>query len=300
MATETKIRWSKETLEFLIRMITETYQEKESGKGLSKNDFTDILLAKLNGIEENAEKNTIKKIKLGGTAATPDANRELNIPVMVGANTNTDGQIGLVPMATAAERAKYLRADGSWGVPDNTTYEEASTTKDGLMSSADKAKLDGIEAEAKKVVVDASLSSSSSNAIQNKAVNEALSAKAPLASPEFTGTPLVPTANAGTNTTQAASTAFVKTAVDNAIAGLKGIQQVFVADKASLPATGDSSKIYFVPNGSSGDDKYDEYVYLDGKGYERKGSANVDLSGYMKEADYPMVTEAEITAMFAT
>ncbi len=40
--------------------------------------------------------------------------------------------------------------------------------------------------------------------------------KAPLASPAFTGTPTVPTAAAGTNTTQAASTAFVTTAVDNA------------------------------------------------------------------------------------
>lgn len=36
---------------------------------------------------------------------------------------------------------------------------------------------------------------------------------APLASPAFTGTPTVPTAASGTNTTQAASTAFVRTAV---------------------------------------------------------------------------------------
>ncbi|WP_413703434.1 phage tail protein [Pseudomonas sp. Pseusp16] len=36
---------------------------------------------------------------------------------------------------------------------------------------------------------------------------------APLASPSFSGTPTVPTAAAGTNTTQAASTAFVRTAV---------------------------------------------------------------------------------------
>ena len=41
----------------------------------------------------------------------------------------------------------------------------------------------------------------------------ALDAKAPLASPAFTGTPTVPTATAGTNTTQAASTAFVQAAV---------------------------------------------------------------------------------------
>jgi hypothetical protein len=37
--------------------------------------------------------------------------------------------------------------------------------------------------------------------------------KAPLASPTFTGTPIVPTASPGTNTTQAASTAFVGAAV---------------------------------------------------------------------------------------
>ena len=41
----------------------------------------------------------------------------------------------------------------------------------------------------------------------------ALAAKAPLASPAFTGTPTVPTAPPGTNTTQAASTAFVQAAL---------------------------------------------------------------------------------------
>ncbi|AKA25479.1 phage tail protein [Pseudomonas chlororaphis] len=41
----------------------------------------------------------------------------------------------------------------------------------------------------------------------------ALAAKAPLASPAFTGSPTVPTAPAGNNTTQAANTAFVKAAI---------------------------------------------------------------------------------------
>jgi microcystin-dependent protein len=44
-------------------------------------------------------------------------------------------------------------------------------------------------------------------------VTAALAAKAPLASPAFTGTPTVPTAATGTNTTQAASTAFVQQAI---------------------------------------------------------------------------------------
>ena len=49
-----------------------------------------------------------------------------------------------------------------------------------------------------------------------------LSGYAPLASPALTGTPTAPTAAEGTNTTQIATTAFVKTAVDSATAGLAG------------------------------------------------------------------------------
>lgn len=48
-------------------------------------------------------------------------------------------------------------------------------------------------------------------------INNSLSSKAALASPTFTGTPKAPTASAGTNTTQIATTAFVKTALDNKI-----------------------------------------------------------------------------------
>lgn len=42
-----------------------------------------------------------------------------------------------------------------------------------------------------------------------------VSASAPLDSPQFTGAPLAPTANAGTNTTQIATTAFVNMTFDN-------------------------------------------------------------------------------------
>ena len=44
-----------------------------------------------------------------------------------------------------------------------------------------------------------------------------LAGKAPLASPNFTGIPLAPTASASTNTTQIATTAFVTTAVANLV-----------------------------------------------------------------------------------
>lgn len=56
---------------------------------------------------------------------------------------------------------------------------------------------------------------SDANKPVSTAQQTALNQKANIASPTFTGTPKAPTAVAGTNTTQLATTAFVKTAVDN-------------------------------------------------------------------------------------
>lgn len=83
-----------------------------------------------------------------------------------------------------------------------------------------KSKLDGIASGANKTTTDSALSSSSTNPIQNKAVHAALSLKAALASPTFTGTPKAPTASAGTNTTQVATTEFVTVAVSAAVSGI--------------------------------------------------------------------------------
>ena len=75
-------------------------------------------------------------------------------------------------------------------------------------------------------VVLTALSNSPSDAafLTEKAVATLLTAKAPLASPALTGTPTAPTATAGTNTTQIATTEFVKTAVDNAQSGIVKIE----------------------------------------------------------------------------
>lgn len=53
-----------------------------------------------------------------------------------------------------------------------------NTTTNGLMSVADKKKLDGIAAGANKITVDSALSSTSTNPVQNKIINSALDKKA--------------------------------------------------------------------------------------------------------------------------
>ena len=56
----------------------------------------------------------------------------------------------------------------------------------------------------------------------NTYADSAVASKAPLASPALTGTPTAPTATVGTNTTQIATTAFVKAEVDAVIAAAPG------------------------------------------------------------------------------
>lgn len=61
------------------------------------------------------------------------------------------------------------------GIPDSdTTYDLASDYSNGLMSSTQYSKLSGIESGANKTTVDATLSSSSANPVQNKIVYAAL------------------------------------------------------------------------------------------------------------------------------
>jgi len=65
--------------------------------------------------------------------------------------------------------------------------------------------------------MDTSPTASSTNAVTSGGIKSALDLKAPLASPALTGTPTAPTASAGTNTTQIATTAFVTDAASNCI-----------------------------------------------------------------------------------
>ena len=70
-------------------------------------------------------------------------------------------------------------SDGStFNVTDsNTVYGNATASAAGLMSAADKAKLDGVAAGSNHVTVDAELSTTSTNPVQNKVIKSALDSK---------------------------------------------------------------------------------------------------------------------------
>ena len=68
---------------------------------------------------------------------------------MSGATGSAAGKAGLVPAPAQGASNRYLRSDGTWQVPPdtNTTYPLASQSVNGLMSAADKRKLDGLSSD---------------------------------------------------------------------------------------------------------------------------------------------------------
>lgn len=91
----------------------------------------------------------------------------------------------------------------------------------------------------------------------------------------------------------------VATAIDEALAGITGIDFEIVQ---TLPATGEKGVIYLVPqSGGSGSNIYDEYIWITNSGvgsFEKIGSTDIDLSGYVQFTDIIYATNAEIDALF--
>lgn len=71
---------------------------------------------------------------------------------MTGASSSAAGSAGLVPTPAAGKQASFLRGDGTWAVPTNTTYSVVTSTANGLMSYDMFNKLNGIEAGANKYI----------------------------------------------------------------------------------------------------------------------------------------------------
>lgn len=148
------------------------FVQKETGKGLSANDFTLAEKEKLTGIAESANKYvhpsyTTKaagayKVTIDASghvsAAVPITKEDitnLGIPaqdttyeVFDPATSAVAGGIGLVPAPGAGTQTKYLRGDGTFQTPPNTTYAPATAAADGLMNKADFSKLAAFQAAA--------------------------------------------------------------------------------------------------------------------------------------------------------
>lgn len=175
----------KDGVIFLWGKIKGKFVAKESGKGLSTNDYTTTEKNKLAGIATNANNYnlpTASSTVLGGVKVGTNlsiSNGVLNAKDttygnMKGATASADGASGLVPAPTQSSGIQYLTNKGEWASIIFPIYPTATSSLDGLMSRNDKAKLNGIENGANKTIVDDTLSDTSTNPVQNKVVKGAI------------------------------------------------------------------------------------------------------------------------------
>lgn len=181
--------------------------DKVDGKGLSTNDYTTDEKNKLTGIASGAEvnQNAFSNVVVGSTTIAADSKTD-SLTIVAGDNITltpdaTNDKLTIAAKDTVYTHPTYTsKSSGLYkitvdetghvsattavsksditalGIPgQDTTYSTATQSDNGLMSSGDKTKLDGIETGANKTVVDSELSSSSTNPVQNKVVNTAIS-----------------------------------------------------------------------------------------------------------------------------
>lgn len=107
----------------------------------------------INLVENNTCRSGIKIIGSGATQVVSDEWGNITITsddtnttyvAMKGATASSNGATGLVPAPSSANATKFLRGDGTWATPTDTTYSAATQSAAGLMSASDKKKLDGI------------------------------------------------------------------------------------------------------------------------------------------------------------
>ena len=202
--------------------------DKETGKGLSTNDFTNTLKDKLDGIEEGANNYTL-----------PTANNATKGGVTLSDSTSsesgTDDGIAATPKAVKIAydlASKALPKAGGTIEGDLTVTGKINATIEGNTDTANKLSVartialtgdvsgsttfDGTQDVSITVTV---ADDSHSHTIANiDNLETILATKAGTTSPTFVGIPKAPTAQAGTNTTQIATTAFVQSAIDSKIA----------------------------------------------------------------------------------
>ena len=165
--------------------IKPSYNLDEITEGTTNKPFTSTEKTKLSGIASGAEvnQNAFSNVKVGSTTIAADGKTD-TLELAAGSN------VTLTPDAT---NDKVTIAVTTGAIPGATT-----TTP----------KMDGTAAVG-----------SETKWAKGDHVHPTDTSRAPLASPTFTGTPKAPTAAAGTNTTQVATTAFVATAIQNAQTG---------------------------------------------------------------------------------
>ena len=147
---------------------------------LGKKAGKDIATAEADGLMSKTDKAKLDKMSTDALPApvlNPTNVQALVVDKYTTAYKLTSFDQLELPGAAESTNAPQTRSV-KYALDRKASKDAATAEADGLMSKTDKTKLDGIEAEANKTIVDATLDASSTNPVQNKAVKAALDSKA--------------------------------------------------------------------------------------------------------------------------
>lgn len=184
--------------------------DKVDGKGLSTNDYTTTEKSKLASIAEGAQvnQNAFSNVKVGSITVAAD-NATDTLTLIAGSNVTITPDATNDKITISSKDTIYTHPENDaavTGYPDNDQFPgfggsftvsqvsvdkyghvdqlyphtitipsaTATTSAAGLMSKDDKTKLNGIENGANNTTVDTALSSTSTNPVQNKVINTAI------------------------------------------------------------------------------------------------------------------------------
>lgn len=282
--------------------------DKETGKGLSTNDYTTAEKNKLSGIASGAEvnQNAFSNIAVGSTTIQADSKTD-TLTLTAGSN------ITLTPNATSDSitiAATTITVDDSLSSTSTNPVQNKvintalgnkvdKVSGKGLSTNdyttAEKEKLAGIAEGATANVGTITGVSVNGTSVATSGVANITSLPASILSGTIKNGVTATTQAAGDNSTKVATTAFVGTAIANALAEITGIKFEIVQ---TLPTTGENGTIYLVSHGGTGTNIYDEYVYVN-NAWEKIGSTDIDLSGYVQKTELVSITNAEIDSIVA-
>ena len=122
-------------------------KKKLDGIATNANNYTHPTTTGNKHIPSGGSSGQILRWSADGTAVWGSDNNT-TYSNMTAATASAAGKAGLVPAPAAGKQTSFLRGDGTWQVPTNTTYSTATQSSNGLLSAADKKKLDGIATNA--------------------------------------------------------------------------------------------------------------------------------------------------------
>lgn len=247
---------------YLWSKIKERFVEKVEGKGLSTNDFTNDLKTKLLNAGTSSFSGNYNDLTNKPTIpkVTNDLTNELKANYDKAYTHSTSSH---APVGAQANVIETIKRNGVALTPTTKAVDINVPTKVSELTN-DSGFLNSIPSE---YVTDSEMTAKGYQTATQ--VNTAITGK-------------------GYQTA-----AQVQSAINSALSGITGIDFQVVT---TLPASGVKGTIYLKSHGGSSDNIYDEFIWVNSK-YEKIGTTDVDLSGYMQTKDAVEITNAEIDAI---